>query len=1297
MATKSDSARPRILSEKGLQYHLELKAEQRERIYKRILSESQSIKAQTSEGKVEKSVHILYSHWMTLYEQFLEVYEDYNALLSEDLRFQDREEWLAPKLEQLLHFKAEFEDLFASTTPLSQQDLETSQQRDLDDCISQNGSEASKASKLSNISIVSAKIKEGQRLAELKARATSLKKKQALEEAKLKLRMEEEELELESEIVVAAARFKAVEEIESANQGQEITFSPQHEDVSKERQTHSVTSATGTQMVGMSQAKGVVLDPDSKPFVPKQLQNTHGTLQSSTEAPLEDALFSVLRHMRKPISDVKKFGGDPLEYQKFMRQFNSRVVINCDDYNEKLNYLDQYTYEEANKIVSGFSYLDAEQGYRSALAELADRYGDSHVIVNAFVRKALNWPCVKPDNVKGLDEFSLFLTECENAVQGTQAIRLLEYPDNLRRIVAKLPAYLQHKWRSMVQDFKDEGKEVSLSSLVWFLKRESKKANDPIWGRSAMAGTSEAKKIPVKQPTQSKNGSFATGISQSQVSVPRRDLQVKQSATTSPCWYCDRDHVMINCPILIKLPFSEKSDVIKAKGLCFGCLKPGHLKKSCRNKATCEHCGGQHPTVMHTLDRQNSQLPRSEQTKVHVNVSKASTDNKRDQFAEGVCSFVGSREGQCTMAIIPVKVRSKNGLKAVDTYAFLDPSSSVTFCSEDLMHHLGAGGKTAKITVNTMTKPETILTHIIKDLEICDMSMNNVIKLPTVYSKDKMPVSKIHIPTTDDLVQWPHLQHIDLPHIDSNIDLLIGNNVPDAYSPIEVVSGPRGTPHVVKTLLGWVPWNVIRAESDSSQTQLSVNRTDISAIHEFEDINQLGKLVQETINMDFPERAIDDKKEWSQEDKIFMRKVNHSLQTVKGHFQIGLPLRESDVNLPNNKVQAQHRLRSLERRMKRDDKYKTDYCAFMSSIIDKEYAEEVPATELKRNDGKVWYIPHHGVYHPRKPNKIRVVFDCAAKHNGVSLNSKLLQGPDLMNSLFGVLLRFREEDIALMADIESMFYQVAVPKEDRDFLRFLWWSYGDLDGELKEYRMTVHLFGAVSSASCANAALRQIAFENKLKYPSASNAILKNFYVDDFLKSLRTESEANSMIKEIQHLCSTRGFNLTKWISNSRTVLQSIPSESQAKNVCQLNLEHEQLLVDRALGVTWSVENDSFGFSISQRQAKSTRRNMLSIINSVYDPLGLVAPVMLKAKILLQDACKLDIGWDDIISDVLSLQWQKWREDLWKLEKLLGALSQKASAQSFQDSCICFPKPVRKASSPTSGNSQDQLQYDPGC
>ena len=187
--------------------------------------------------------------------------------------------------------------------------------------------------------------------------------KQALVEAKLELKMEEEGLECESGVVVVTTRYMAVEEIESVSHGQEITFSPQHEDVSKERQTGSVTSATGIQTVGVFQTKRVDFYPDSRPFAPKQLQKTHGTLQSSTVLLFGDALLSVVCHLRKPISDIKKVGGDPLDYQKFMRQFNSRVTINCDDYNEKLNCLEQYTYGEASKRVSRFSYLDAEQGY----------------------------------------------------------------------------------------------------------------------------------------------------------------------------------------------------------------------------------------------------------------------------------------------------------------------------------------------------------------------------------------------------------------------------------------------------------------------------------------------------------------------------------------------------------------------------------------------------------------------------------------------------------------------------------------------------------------------------------------------------------------------------------------------------------------------------------------------------------------------------------------------------------------------------------------------------------------------
>lgn len=107
------------------------------------------------------------------------------------------------------------------------------------------------------------------------------------------------------------------------------------------------------------------------------------------------------------------------------------------------------------------------------------------------------------------------------------------------------------------------------------------------------------------------------------------------------------------------------------------------------------------------------------------------------------------------------------------------------------------------------------------------------------------------------------------------------------------------------------------------------------------------------------------------------------------------------------------------------------------------YAEVVPSDQLQQSDGNVWYIPHHGVYHPRK-GKLRVVFDCGAAYKRTSLNCQLLQGPDLTNPLVGVLVRFRQEPIAVMADIQAMYQQVHVSEKHINFLRFLWWPGGDV-------------------------------------------------------------------------------------------------------------------------------------------------------------------------------------------------------------------------------------------------------------
>lgn len=148
-----------------------------------------------------------------------------------------------------------------------------------------------------------------------------------------------------------------------------------------------------------------------------------------------------------------------------------------------------------------------------------------------------------------------------------------------------------------------------------------------------------------------------------------------------------------------------------------------------------------------------------------------------------------------------------------------------------------------------------------------------------------------------------------------------------------------------------------------------------------------------------------------------------------------LPFKERPC-LPDNKQLAVVRLSHLKRKFIANEKYKNDYVNYMKDIIERGDVEEV---STEGTEGERWYIPHHGVYHPKKPERLRVVFDCSAKYKGSSLNDHLLSGPDMINSLTGVLIRFCQHHIALMCDIEKMFHQFHVLENDRDYLRFLWW------------------------------------------------------------------------------------------------------------------------------------------------------------------------------------------------------------------------------------------------------------------
>ena len=314
--------------------------------------------------------------------------------------------------------------------------------------------------------------------------------------------------------------------------------------------------------------------------------------------------------------------------------------------------------------------------------------------------------------------------------------------------------------------------------------------------------------------------------------------------------------------------------------------------------------------------------------------------------------------------------------------------------------------------------------------------------------------------------------------------------------------------------------------------------------------------------------------------------------------------------------------------------------------LERRYATKAQPAEAQ---GKTWHLPHHAVQHPAKPGKVRVVFDCSAKY-GKSLDDELLQGPDLTNSLVGVLTRFHQEPVAFMSDVEAMFHQVRVNPEDHSTLRFLWWPNGNLDLEPEEYMMTMHLFRAVSSPSCANFALKKTAADNWADFNSkAVRTVEQNFYVDDCLKSVDSEGDAIHLSSELSQLLKRGGFRLTKWLSNKCKVIESVPLLDQAASIRDLDFDHT--LMERALGVQWYVTLDTFSFKMATKDKPATRRGILSMISLIYDLLSFVAPFYLSAKILLQTLCKKQLGWDNLIPEEDLICWKSWLEELPRLEQ----------------------------------------------
>lgn len=269
----------------------------------------------------------------------------------------------------------------------------------------------------------------------------------------------------------------------------------------------------------------------------------------------------------------------------------------------------------------------------------------------------------------------------------------------------------------------------------------------------------------------------------------------------------------------------------------------------------CEVCHQTHPSVLH----------------IHRKPVVEDKGQRSSLVSAQTCGHTGAGNEKCLLSIIPVQVKSSKGDKIIQTYAFLDPGSSATFCSKHLMDELNIRGKRVNILLRTMGQEQSVSCNVVTGLEISGINNNNLFSLPEVYTQKKMPVNSDNIVTQEEISKWPYLDRVKLTHIEANVDLLIGANASQVMEPWEVINGYGNGPYAIRTLLGWVVNGLSERSSDCRNDTgtpfVTVNRISIG---------RLEKLLQHQYNCDFNENMVD-KKEMSREDLKFieiMKKVS---------------------------------------------------------------------------------------------------------------------------------------------------------------------------------------------------------------------------------------------------------------------------------------------------------------------------------------------------------------------------------------------------------------------------------------
>ncbi|XP_067942833.1 uncharacterized protein [Watersipora subatra] len=834
---------------------------------------------------------------------------------------------------------------------------------------------------------------------------------------------------------------------------------------------------------------------------------------------LTKALIATMKSTKRSTLEPSVFKGDPTMFKEWETDFDTYIESEGLTGLQPLRHFKRFISGKAFDAVSGYFITNTMDAYEDAGKDLRERFGKQYDAALGLRKKLEEFPKIGTRDADSMRKYANLLSHIKSAMRGCDELRLLNDRNQNEILARKLPEWMLRSWAKKVRVYvKEYSSYPTFNEFAEFVKEQAEDMEE----ERKISGQEASQNYQHKPDFNKRERSYA----------PANSMKLRSHSTgtsqISECLYCKKTHLTNECWALAKLPREPKNLFFQENGLCFGCTQRGHVSRQCPNRAFCSKTGWgkRHPTVLHIdfsttskhwRNQEQAAVPKPPSERSST-TSMPSTNIQPGKEPSAELKRITSKKtgttGNSLSMILPVHITTdKSPAKTLLVYALLDSGSDHSYINTDLAKYLQPDYTRELVTVETLTGESTKWVTLYQDIRIQGYEQADFTHLDAYGWKD-IACNRDHIPCRNNVAKLSHLKEFASklpPLMDIPIGLLIGANCPEAFAPLEALVQVKGLPYARKSMLGWTVFGADnRRQGDR---RLITHRTCIK---------------------------LDDHVLISQEDIKFLNIMEQTTEVLpSGSYQMALPFRQRP-HLPDNKRQAEQRLTSLFKRFESDSEFKLQYVQFMQEMFSGGHAEE--ATNIVPQKGCVWYIPHFAVKHQKK-GKLCVVFDCAATYSGTSVNQHLLQGPDLTNSMLGISCRFRKGKIAIACDIKKMFFNFHVTPSDRDYLRFLWKT---TEGEVKEYRMTKHLFGATSSPAVATYGLRTLADDHAGEYPKAAEFIRRDFCVDDGITSVNTTEEAQQLIEDARALCATGNLRLHKFISNDSSVSSSIPESERA-------------------------------------------------------------------------------------------------------------------------------------------------------